>query len=80
MGVWRTAASWGPCLENQMFSGRKLLTRFSAFSAAYPLQGWLPAVRFIPRKGYAVDKDPHGSQLFGIGEPKRFPSLQCLQI
>jgi len=25
-------------------------------SAAYPLLGWLPAVRFIPCKGYAADK------------------------
>ncbi len=34
----------------------EILCQHSALSAAYPLLGWLPAVRFIPCKGYAADK------------------------
>jgi len=39
-----------------------LFAKDSALSAAYPLQGWLPAVRFIPRKGYAADKAWRGCE------------------
>ena len=43
-----------PVIANVLDS--KLFATDSVLSAAYPLQGWLPAVRFIPCKGYAADK------------------------
>ncbi len=42
--------------RNSQCPPTKILCQHSALSAAYPLLGWLPAVRFIPCKGYAADK------------------------
>ncbi len=42
--------------RNSQCPPAEILCQHSALSAAYPLLGWLPAVRFIPCKGYAADK------------------------
>ena len=61
---------------SQQFHQPKSFAGHSAWSAAYALLGWLPAVRFIPCKAYAADQAWVGHDRLESPNP-RVTYLEC---